>query len=361
MKYLLIDTSNMFFRARHQAHRAADTWTKLGFALHLTIMSANKVARDLGADHVVFALEGRSWRKDYYKPYKGNRTAARSAMTETEAEEDKLFWETYDELTKYLSTKTNCSVVRCATAEADDVIARWIALHPQDEHTIVSTDSDFVQMVAPNVRLYNGVNDHLFTVDGAFDGKGKKLAFTVESNSKIKVGKANADFVAPADYHKWALFLKCVRGDTGDNVFSAYPGAPVKGTKNRVGITEAFEDRGRRGYAWNNMMLQRWTDHEGVEHRVLDDYERNVALIDLTAQPQEVKDTVDAAIREQVSHRDVGMVGAHFLKFCGKFELTKLSDHADAVGRWMNQTYRGVLDDISKTSSGQTVLDSQAG
>jgi hypothetical protein len=108
-------------------------------------------------------------------------------------------------------------------------------------------------------------------------------------------------------------------------------------------------------------MLQRWTDHEQAEHKVLTDYERNVTLIDLTAQPQAVKDTVDAAIREQVSHRDIGMVGAHFLKFCGKFELTKLSDHADAVGRWMNLTYKGVLDDLSKTGSGQAVLDSQAG
>jgi hypothetical protein len=152
------------------------------------------------------------------------------------------------------------------------------------------------------------------------------------------------------DYQKWVLFLKCVRGDPGDNVFSAYPGAPVKGTKNRVGITEAFEDRGKKGYAWNNMMLQRWTDHEQVEHKVLEDYERNVALIDLTAQPQEIKDVVDTAIREQVIHRDVGMVGAHFLKFCGKFELTKLSDHADAVGRWMNNTYKGVLDDTRQTS-----------
>ena len=349
MKYLLIDTSNMFFRARHQAHRAADTWTKLGFALHLTIMSANKVARDLGADHVVFALEGRSWRKDFYKPYKGNRAEARGKMTETEAEEDKLFWETYDELTKYLSTRTNCSVIRCATAEADDVIARWIALHPQDEHTIVSTDSDFVQLVAPNVRLYNGVNDHLFTVDGVTDGKGKKLAFTVESNSKIKVGKPNADFVAPVDYHKWALFLKCVRGDSGDNVFSAYPGAPVKGTKNRVGITEAFEDRGRKGYAWNNIMLQRWVDHEGVEHRVMDAYERNCTLIDLTAQPADIKLAVDTCIREQISHKDIGQVGAHFLKFCGKFELTKLSDHAESVSRWLNQHYTGHLSPVTET------------
>lgn len=346
MKYLLIDSTNMFFRARHQSHRAADTWTKLGFALHLTMMSANKVVRTFGVDHVVFALEGRSWRKDVYRPYKANRTEARQQLNEAEAEEDRLFWETYDELTKYLSTKTNCSVIRCATAEADDVIARWIALHPQDEHIVVSSDSDFVQLVAPNVKLYNGITDCLFTVDGVFDSKGRSLSFTVESNSKIKVGKHDPNFVAPKDYQQWALFLKCVRGDPGDNVFSAYPGAPIRGTKNRVGITEAFEDRGRKGYNWNNLMLQRWTDHENIEHRVLDDYERNCTLIDLTAQPTAVKDSVDSAIREQISNRDVGMVGAHFLKFCGRYELTKLSEHADTVGRWMNQTYQGVLNDI---------------
>jgi len=351
MRYLLIDTSNMFFRARHQAHRASDTWTKLGFALHLTMMSANKVARDFGADHVVFALEGRSWRKDAYKPYKANRAVARGQMNETEAEEDKLFWETYDELTKYLSTKTNCSVIRCPTAEADDIIARWIALHPQDEHIIVSSDSDFVQLVAPNVRLYNGINDHVYSTDSIVDGKGKKLSFTVKSDSKIKVGKADSDFETPVDYQKWVLFLKCMRGDPGDNVFSAYPGVRINGTKNNVGLTEAFEDRDRKGYNWNNLMLQRWTDYENAEHKVIDDYERNRMLIDLTAQPNDIKHTVDQAIREQVSHRDVGMVGAHFLKFCGKYELTKLSDHAEAIGKWLNITYKGVLDDRSQTSN----------
>jgi hypothetical protein len=112
MKYVLIDTANMFFRARHGAFRAADTWEKIGFALHVTLMSANKVARRFEADHVVFALEGRSWRKDYYKPYKNNRAVARAALTEAQAEEDKMFWETYDNLTKYLSERTNCSVCK---------------------------------------------------------------------------------------------------------------------------------------------------------------------------------------------------------------------------------------------------------
>jgi hypothetical protein len=98
-------------------------------------------------------------------------------------------------------------------------------------------------------------------------------------------------------------------------------------------------------------MLQRWTDHNDQEHKVLEDYERNRTLIDLTAQPQEIKDVVDADIREQVSHRDVGQVGMHFLKFCGKYELNKLSEFADPISRWMNETYKGVLDDSSKTSS----------
>ena len=349
MKYLLIDTANMFFRARHSAHRASDTWTKLGFALHVTIMAANKVARRFQADHVVFALEGRSWRKDYYKPYKANRAVARGAMTETEAEEDKLFWETYDELTKYLSTKTNCSVIRHPTAEADDIIARWIALHPQDEHVIVSSDTDFIQLVSPNVKQFNGITDELHTLEGILDAKGNQVI-----DKKTKQPKTIPD---PA----WLLFEKCMRGDTSDNVFSAYPGVREKGTKNKVGLREAFGDRDKRGYNWNNLMLQRWTDHNGAEHRVLDDYERNCTLIDLTAQPADVKAVVDSCIREQISHKDVGMVGAHFLKFCGKYELTKLSDSADQVSRWMNETYKGVLDDISQTSIRKSVLDTQEG
>jgi len=349
MKYLLIDTANMFFRARHSAHRASDTWTKLGFALHVTIMAANKVARRFQADHVIFALEGRSWRKDFYEPYKKNRAVARGAMSETEAEEDRLFWETYDELTKYLSTRTNCSVVRCATAEADDVIARWIALHPQDEHTIVSSDTDFVQLLAANVQQYNGITDELLTLEGIFDAKGNPVV-----DKKTKQPKITPD-------PQWLLFEKCMRGDTSDNVFSAYPGVREKGTKNKVGLREAYADRGNKGYNWNNLMLQRWTDHNGAEHRVKDDYERNRTLVDLTAQPDDVKAVVDQCIREQISHKDVGQVGVHFMRFCGRYELTKLSENAEQVSRWLNETYKGVLDDTSQTHSRESVLDTQEG
>jgi 5'-3' exonuclease len=335
MRYVLIDTANMFFRARHGAFRASDTWEKIGFALHVTLMSANKVATRFKADHVVFALEGRSWRKDFYEPYKKNRAVARAALTEAEQDEDKMFWETYDALTKYLAERTNCSVIQCPTAEGDDIIARWIALHPQDEHIIISSDTDFVQLIAPNVTQYNGISDEHITLEGYFDAKGKAVI-----DKKKQEPKTIPD-------PKWLLFEKCMRGDTSDNVFSAYPGVRTKGTKNKVGLQEAFEDRDRQGYNWNNMMLQRWTDHNGLEHRVLDDYNRNVSLIDLTAQPDEVKHIVDTCIREQRSHKDVGQVGVRFMQFCGKYDLIKCSESADSFGRWMNETYKGVLNDHS--------------
>jgi len=339
MRYLLIDTANMFFRARHVAFRASDPWEKIGYALHITLSSINKVCRQFNADHVVFALEGRSWRKDVYKPYKANRTVARQAMSASEQEEDKLFWETYDSFTKYLSEQTNCSVIRHERAEADDVIARWIALHPQDQHTIVSSDTDFVQLLATNVDQYNGITDEHHTLQGIFDAKGKPVI-----DKKTKQPKAAPD-------PSWLLFEKCMRGDSSDNIFSAYPGVREKGTKNKVGLREAYDDRDRKGYSWNNMMLQRWSDHNGLEHRVLDDYERNCTLIDLNAQPDAIKDTVDAVIREQISHKDVGQVGSHFLKFCGKYELTKCSDSAESFGRWLNETYKGVLNDTRQTSN----------
>jgi 5'-3' exonuclease len=278
-------------------------------------------------------LEGRSWRKDFYEPYKKNRAVARAALTEAEQDEDKMFWETYDALTKYLAERTNCSVIQCPTAEGDDIIARWIALHPQDEHIIISSDTDFVQLIAPNVTQYNGISDEHITLEGYFDAKGKAVI-----DKKKQEPKTIPD-------PKWLLFEKCMRGDSSDNVFSAFPGVRTKGTKNKVGLQEAFEDKDKQGYNWNNMMLQRWTDHNGAEHRVLDDYQRNVALIDLTAQPQDIKDRVDTCILEQRSEKDVGQVGVRFMQFCGKYDLIKCSESADSFGKWMNETYKGVLND----------------
>jgi hypothetical protein len=94
-------------------------------------------------------------------------------------------------------------------------------------------------------------------------------------------------------------------------------------------------------------MLQRWIDHNGSEHRVLDDYQRNRTLIDLTQQPDTVKEQVDSAIKEQIRTSDIGQVGLKFMRFCGRYELIKLSETAEQYSTWLNQKYQGHLYDNS--------------
>jgi 5'-3' exonuclease len=329
MNYALIDTANTFFRARHVASRNSDTWEKIGMALHLTLASVNQIVRNHKIDHVVFCLEGRSWRKEYYKPYKANRKLDESAMTEAEIEENKMFWDTYEVFTNFLREKTNVSVLREPNAEADDLIARFIALHPNDTHYIISSDTDYVQLIAENVFQYNGVSNELITLQGYFKDNGKPVI-----DKKTKEHKLLED-------PQYLLFKKCMRGDATDNVFSAYPGVREKGSKNKVGLVEAFADRHKMGFNWNNMMLQRWVDHNGEEQRVRDCYERNRTLIDLTAQPDDVKTKVDNSIRTGVRVNTTPQVGVHFMKFCGKYELEKISQNADTYAKWLNSPYQG--------------------
>lgn len=320
MTYIIIDTANTFFRARHAIKGDADT--KIGMALHITFNSIKKVWQDFKGSHVVFCLEGRSWRKDVYKLYKANRAETRAAMTVKEMEEDKLFWETFDKFKDFVTEKTNCTVLQHPNLEADDLVAGWIETHPDDDHIIISTDSDFHQLIAPNVKQYNGVMETLTTYEGIFDKKGKR----------VKDPKTGKDKEIPNP--EWILFEKCMRGDSTDNIFSAYP----KVRKNK--LEEAFNDRKNKGYAWNNMMLQRWIDHEGQEHRVLDVYERNKKLIDLKCQPDNIKKIIYETIHTNKISKSVDQVGIRLLKFCQLYDMKRMIESIQSYAEPFQAKYK---------------------
>jgi len=324
--FIHVDTANTFFRARHAIRGSLED--KIGMSISTVLMSVRKAWRDFKGSHVLFHLEGRSWRKEVYAPYKRQRSDARSKHTAAEQEEEAVFWETFDEFKKFVTEKTNCTVLQNPRLEADDTIAGFIKMHPEDDHVIISTDGDYVQLIADNVKQYNGVSGITATINGFFDDKGKPV-----KDKKTKE-------ILPAPDPEWELFLKCIRGDTSDNIFSAYPGVRVKGTKNKVGLQEAFADRKSKGWAWNNLMLQRWVDHEAVEHRVLEDYTRNVLLCDLTAQPDDIKliikETIDAAT---TAEKNIPQVGVRLLKFCASFDLVKISEQVQSYAEPLNARY----------------------
>lgn len=326
MIYILVDTANTFFRARHVVRGNLND--KVGMSIHTVLSSVRKAWRDFKGDHVVFCLEGRSWRKDYYEPYKRQRSEARAALSPRESEEEKIFWETFDQFKDFVINKTNSTVLHHPQLEADDLIAGWIQHHPNDSHVIISTDGDFAQLISPTVKQYNGVMQITTTHEGYFDEKGRSII-----DKKTKKAK-------PAPDPEWLLFEKCMRGDTSDNIFSAYPGVREKGTKNKVGLREAFADRNTKGYNWNNLMLQKWLDHDGIEHRVLDDYNRNKILCDLSAQPDNIKNIISQVIMsEEHKNKNIPQVGIRLLKFCSEYDLQKISEQVQSYAEPLNARY----------------------
>jgi hypothetical protein len=131
-----------------------------------------------------------------------------------------------------------------------------------------------------------------------------------------------------------------MRGDTSDNIFSAYPGVREKGTKNKIGLREAYSDRNNRGYNWNNMMLQKWMDHEGKEQRVKECYERNQLLCDLTAQPAEIRQIINDTIKAATTaEKSIPQVGVRLLKFCASYDLVKVSEQIQSYAEPLNARY----------------------
>lgn len=327
MSFILVDTSNVFFRARHVVR--GNSSEKVGMSLQIMLSSVRKAWKDFNGSHVIFFLEGRSWRKDHYAPYKRQRSEARAAMSPSEAEEDRVFWETYDDFVNFIKEKTNCTVMQHERLEADDLIAGWIQNHPKDNHVIISTDGDFAQLIAPNVKQYNGVTGVTITHEGFYDEKGNPIV-----NKKTKQ-------VDPAPDPEWLLFEKCMRGDSSDNIFSAYPGVRTKGTKNKVGLLEAYADRNSKGWAWNNLMLQRWVDHEGKEHRVLEDYQRNKLLCDLSAQPADIRALIDETVTTGINaNKNISQVGIRLLKFCASYDLVRVSEQVQSYADPLNARYQ---------------------
>lgn len=396
-RYAIVDVANMFYRARHVVQ--GDAFTKAGMAMHIMFKSLRKVHRDMKADHMVFCIEGKSWRFDEYPAYKSDRKLKRATMNANEKEEDEIFNAALDELVAFISEKTRCTVLQSDGVEGDDFVARWTQLHPNDEHIIVSSDSDFVQLLAPNVKIFNGVDNYLFTTEGVYNEKDQPMMFQVKkANGKIQVQGTIADakkdhdkeqkakerehvqrekerqklwdktekekkldnpeyeprpfvaqtydwkdfdFTIEPEWWRKALFVKLIRGDVGDGVFSAFPGVRFDGTSKKVGINEAWEDRSGKGYNWNNFMLQSWEklvsiDADGnkvtKQVRVMDEYAINERIIDLTKQPERIKELMDTVIVQAVQKEPVGNIGIHFLRFCGKHDLKSLTldanDHA---------------------------------
>ena len=97
-----------------------------------------------------------------------------------------------------------------------------------DNHIIVSSDSDYYQLLSPNVKQYNGITQELITLEGVYNDKGKPVI-----DKKTKEPKQIGD-------PEWLLFEKCIPGDTSDNVSQCISWCPQERHKEQGGYARCI-------------------------------------------------------------------------------------------------------------------------
>ena len=341
MKFCLFDVSNMVHRAKHVVEKPRgvidleerETYgdERLGMIFHIVFNSIRSAYQKFGADHAIMCFDRRSWRRDYLTEYKEHR---REDQTLVEQREHELTLKSIDMLRDFFRDQTNVTVLEAQGVEADDFIARWTQLHSDEvfNNIIISVDSDFKQLVQGGVELFDPIRGILYSKGNIFvnDGKRFKNTDTVvklhNEKWKVKLDK-NGD---PEVFDpKWELFEKCIRGDSSDNIRSAWPRVTTVAMKKAFYGTELD---------WNNFINSTYGEGD-VKTSVRERYEQNRMLIDLTAQPQEIKDKIDEQIEIALNRPARHMVGSHFAKFCSRHGLINTMNQAEPISRILNAKY----------------------
>jgi hypothetical protein len=124
-------------------------------------------------------------------------------------------------------------------------------------------------------------------------------------------------YVENIDY--W-LFLKLIRGDTGDNVPSAFPN--VRETK----LKEAFND----SFKMINLLNESWKDANGNVNLVKDRIEENRILMDLSCQPDNIRSELESGVRQQWNRNRV-YNHIKFLSGLGKLGLNSIAQDIEKL------------------------------
>ena len=310
MKHLIFDTANLLFRvssAQGKYNNAGTPEEKAGFAMHVSLCSMHKYFKKYKPDKIAITFEGaHNWRKEYTrsekcisgKVYKANRV--KDASLEPFFELIKSFEDLARKHTSFICLSNDA-------LEGDDIFAGYVKRFCEagDEVIGVSGDRDFVQLL----KYKN------FSLIDPSSGKPRTLTEVC--------GVDNADYF---------MYEKAFRGDTGDNVGSAYPRVQSKRLK------KCFED----AYEHTQIMNDTWsiTDPEtGVEtvFRVGDLFDENQTLMNLNKQPDYIKQIIEETIDYSIAN--TGKFSFfHFSKFCGKFGLKQIADNASSFAAMLGVT-----------------------
>lgn len=171
---------------------------------------------------VIICADSESWRTQYYKHYKADRSDMPQGF--------------HDTLDKCLETMDEAGFIvsRVEGLEADDLIALWNRKLTSGSHPvmIVSGDADIHQCVNSCSVVYNNRSNH--SKVSAWRGV---RDYVLEGMEKI-LESSKIEYVDPS----FVLFEKVLTGDAGDNIPSGFPKGGV-GPKTSKKIYEKYKTK----------------------------------------------------------------------------------------------------------------------
>lgn len=209
-----------------------------------------------------------SWRKEIFPFYKASRRKAREKST---TDWSNLF-EIVDTITDELGEIFPYKIIRVSHAEADDVIATLTYnKYANDKVLIISSDKDFVQLHQKNVDQ--------------FSPRLNKMLVEKNPNAYIKE--------------------HIIKGDVGD------------GIPNILSDDDCFVDEEKRQKPLSKKKIADWINKSindcNVSETIINNYERNKKLIDLSYTPDDLKKKILSSYNEQKTASGRGILN-YFMK-----------------------------------------------
>ena len=264
---LIVDLSNIVYATHYTVLKKNSDFSQ-DFLLFKVIQNIKYYINEFKVDGVLIACDSpRVWRKEIYSNYKGDRNH----------EKDPYYPEVKQvmiDIKNFYNNYTSIPAISVERCEADDIIAEIVRAN-ENKSIILSSDRDFIQLINDRVRLFSPSQD---------------VERTCEDT----------------DYE---LFEKCIRGDKGDNIFSAYP--QVRKTV----LEKAWENK-KEGNDYDYINIMETVNKRG--ERVGDVFDFNKKLIDLNKQPPYIKDAITERINN-IHENDYDSM--KMLKFIGKRDL----------------------------------------
>jgi 5'-3' exonuclease len=203
---LIVDSLNLAFRWRHSgATDFAEDYLR-------TVQSLKKTYK---AKWVIIAADwgSSSYRKALYPEYKQNRKDKFANQTEAEKAAFELFFEDYEKTLEHIRANTDYPVLRYKQTEADDIAAYICSVaksYPIEHTWLVSSDKDYDLLISDEVSRFSYV-----------------------TRKEVTANNWHTHYDCTQEQY---VSIKCLMGDTGDNVL----GVPSIGPKRALQLVEEY-------------------------------------------------------------------------------------------------------------------------